>query len=141
MPVLSSNPHAIESRLWRFKHRHPCRTCGLPLPYPSPGRMYHADCMRKSDNLNGVYAKIAWQRRAKQFATLKLARGCDRCGYNRCASALDFHHTDPMTKERRIRSARGMKKEEADKCELLCKNCHYETHEAGRWATNGRRKD
>jgi 5-methylcytosine-specific restriction endonuclease McrA len=64
------------------------------------------------------------------------AGGCCRlCGYDRCVSALQFHHLNPAEKSftlsnagftRSIAKARA----EASKCVLLCANCHAEV-EAG----------
>tara|TARA_R110000824_G_scaffold242992_2_gene431633 strand:- start:94 stop:324 length:231 start_codon:yes stop_codon:yes gene_type:complete len=63
---------------------------------------------------------------------IKLLGGkCCGCGYNKCASALEFHHTDPSKKEFIIGSCKyGRSKmlEEAKKCILLCANCHREFH-------------
>jgi hypothetical protein len=57
---------------------------------------------------------------------------CEKCGYDKCAEALDFHHVDPATKSFSISKAKGNKmdalKKEADKCVLLCSNCHREEH-------------
>ena len=59
---------------------------------------------------------------------------CEICGYDRCATALEFHHINPDEKEFGI----GQKgytrsfeknKEEVDKCILVCANCHREIHE------------
>ncbi len=73
-----------------------------------------------------------------RLAKLKVDRGgqCERCGYNRCLAALDFHHTDPSTKDRTydcigamIRTCSFAKAEaETKKCELICSNCHREHH-------------
>lgn len=58
---------------------------------------------------------------------------CQKCGYNRCVDAFDFHHLDPNEKEfspsryGHCRSWERVKKE-LDKCILLCANCHRETH-------------
>jgi len=56
---------------------------------------------------------------------------CIKCGYNKCIGCLEFHHRDPEEKEftigRNHRSYKNMKKE-ADKCDLLCSNCHREFH-------------
>lgn len=57
---------------------------------------------------------------------------CQCCGYDKCVEALDFHHIDPTTKEFGISdgSTRSLEKTkaEADKCILLCANCHRELH-------------
>ena len=58
---------------------------------------------------------------------------CEVCGYNKCLGALEFHHPDG-TKEfgigRKSNTIKGMDKlkKEADKCMLLCANCHKELH-------------
>lgn len=58
---------------------------------------------------------------------------CGKCGYNKCIDALEFHHTNPSEKEfnlsrnAHIRTLEEFKKE-ADKCILLCANCHREEH-------------
>ncbi len=58
---------------------------------------------------------------------------CEICGYNRCISALEFHHLDPSQKDFAIcsgdvKSYETMRKE-VDKCILVCANCHREIHE------------
>ena len=58
---------------------------------------------------------------------------CERCGYDRCTEALDFHHNDPTKKDFGVSSkgyTRSWKRvqEELDKCVMLCANCHRETH-------------
>ena len=58
---------------------------------------------------------------------------CIKCGYNKCIEALDFHHRDATTKEFGIAGngntiAWNRLKVELDKCDLLCSNCHRETH-------------
>ena len=57
---------------------------------------------------------------------------CERCGYNKCMRALDFHHLNPKEKDFAISG--GTKsfeslKAELDKCILVCRNCHSEIHE------------
>lgn len=60
---------------------------------------------------------------------------CEKCGYNKCEGALQFHHTDPAEKEFGIANINfgkyfNMQKlqNEVDKCQLLCANCHAEEH-------------
>lgn len=59
---------------------------------------------------------------------------CEKCGYNKCLSALEFHHKDPSQKDFEITSKRGCSidtvKKEVDKCLLVCSNCHKEIHES-----------
>jgi hypothetical protein len=58
---------------------------------------------------------------------------CQICGYSRCLVALDFHHIDESTKEFEL-SQRGLTRSwekiisEAEKCLLVCANCHREIH-------------
>lgn len=57
---------------------------------------------------------------------------CEICGYNKCIEALEFHHTNPEEKEfgicnGDIKSVERLKIE-ADKCILVCANCHRELH-------------
>lgn len=55
------------------------------------------------------------------------------CGYNRCVESLEFHHRDPKQKDFAI-SIKAYKefsqkvKDELDKCDVLCRNCHTEEH-------------
>lgn len=72
--------------------------------------------------------------RKKRHAELKAHFGgkCVRCGYDKCFGALEFHHLDPTQKEFTI-AKRGQKSLarlilEAEKCVLLCANCHREIH-------------
>lgn len=58
---------------------------------------------------------------------------CIVCGYKNYVGALDLHHVDGSTKEFGL-SMQGLTrswektKNEADKCVLLCANCHREVH-------------
>lgn len=59
---------------------------------------------------------------------------CCNCGYDKNLAALELHHQDPEKKESRldIRILTNRKWEfilnEANKCILLCSNCHAEHH-------------
>ena len=72
--------------------------------------------------------------RRKNVAILKEEAGgeCCMCGYNKCASALEFHHIDPNNKEGGIigtTTSLAKQREEAKKCILVCANCHREIHD------------
>jgi hypothetical protein len=56
---------------------------------------------------------------------------CSSCGYNKCISALDFHHLYDkkfsISMNGKICSWETLRVE-LDKCILLCANCHRELH-------------
>lgn len=59
---------------------------------------------------------------------------CIKCGYDKCKKALHFHHLDPNTKEFTISHKIRTRPwetiiKEADKCIMICANCHAEIHE------------
>ena len=73
--------------------------------------------------------------RARKLKLIAAKGGkCQVCGYCRNHSALEFHHVDPATKlfnlDLRALSNRkwAVVCDEAQKCVLLCSNCHKEIH-------------
>lgn len=59
--------------------------------------------------------------------------GCEKCGYNKCLAALDFHHykgikTFPLDSRRLSNSSMKRILEEFKYCKVLCSNCHREEH-------------
>lgn len=82
-------------------------------------------------------ASEAVQRRREKLKKLLVEyKGgkCEICGYDKCVSALEFHHLNPEEKDFAI----GQKgytrsfernKSEVDKCILVCSNCHREIHD------------
>jgi 5-methylcytosine-specific restriction endonuclease McrA len=71
------------------------------------------------------------RRRVKEQLVAEAGGRCQLCGYGEYVGALEFHHVDPSQKSfgladggitRSIERAR----EEAQKCVLLCANCHAE---------------
>jgi len=58
---------------------------------------------------------------------------CVLCGYDKSPWALELHHRDPEKKSFGL-SVRGLTRsweilrKEADKCILICANCHREIH-------------
>ncbi len=75
------------------------------------------------------------RQRVKEILAEEKGGKCLLCGYRRCIAALQFHHLDPDEKVFGI-AHRGLTRgidevrKEADKCVLLCANCHIEV-EAG----------
>lgn len=85
----------------------------------------------------GIPAEKRARKRAMKHELLKYkSLSCESCGYDKSESALQFHHRDPDEKDfsfARINlSHLGMTmdklKAEADKCDVLCANCHAEVH-------------
>ena len=70
--------------------------------------------------------------RKKQRLVNSLGGKCCICGYNKCLSALEFHHLNPEEKDFTISKnahiAFEKALEEAKKCILVCSNCHREIH-------------
>lgn len=64
-------------------------------------------------------------------AVLYKGNACERCGYNGCLESMTFHHRDAAHKDFEISGATwnwALLTQELDKCEMLCQNCHHETH-------------
>lgn len=107
-----------------------CLICGKVFRPKTPAanqRQCCYDCMPE-----GVQLK-----RGDFLAKLKQSRGgkCERCGYDKCIQALEFHHIDPSQKDFTISNDHFKLKEaveESKKCIIICSNCHKELH-AGLW--------
>jgi len=84
------------------------------------------------ETIQGGYERTKRRRFLQKTIGVILKGGkCEKCGYDKNYAALDFHHRDPSVKEMsiggRVMSNSKLKKEIA-KCDLLCANCHRETH-------------
>ncbi len=73
--------------------------------------------------------------RKRKIALVRLhGSKCEQCGYKRNFSAMEFHHVIPTNKcfNLDLRSLSNRRWErvlvEAQKCRLLCSNCHKEVH-------------
>lgn len=79
---------------------------------------------------------LARQRKFKEKCIRYKGGSCRKCGYDKCIAALEFHHRNPNEKEFHLSKFRHTSWEknkevvqaELDKCDLLCANCHRETH-------------
>ena len=65
--------------------------------------------------------------------TYKLEKGCNRCGYDNCSAALEFHHPNDdkwASGKRAVNVTWSYDRINAEiaKCEVLCSNCHREHH-------------
>jgi len=71
--------------------------------------------------------------KVKKMAVDYKGGNCQKCGYDKCIDALEFHHLDPSQKEFSPSTKGHCKswdsiKKELDKCLLVCSNCHREIH-------------
>ena len=69
----------------------------------------------------------------KKEAIKRKGGKCEKCGYDKCIAALNFHHLDPNEKEFGLAQNGTVHTweefwEEAQKCIVLCANCHAEIH-------------
>ncbi len=109
------------------------------MPYKDPKKQREAN--RKAQaryykNNPEYYKKRAKERKFRlreELYEFKKTLSCSRCPEDD-VDCLDFHHSDPSTKEIPIARATtqgwSMKriKEEIAKCEVLCANCHRKHH-------------
>lgn len=83
-----------------------------------------------------VQKVVDWRRRTKQRLIAYKGGKCEICGYNKdCPSSFHFHHKNPSEKSfgigsKGITRKLELLKQEVDKCQLLCANCHAEVHES-----------
>jgi hypothetical protein len=85
-----------------------------------------------TDRRESNKASVTKRRKQNKLLLVEYKGGkCEICGYNKNISALEFHHLDPSKKEFGLTANTNSierQKEEADKCILLCANCHREIH-------------
>lgn len=113
-----------------------CEICGEQFDIMDKGwtRKYCYKCSPYEDENCTHSQAMAIKRRAIKNALIAYKGGkCERCGYNKCFRALEFHHLDPSEKDfgisKCITKSLDLLKQEVDKCILLCSNCHAEVHE------------
>lgn len=111
--------------------KHLCRVCKIHQPennFYKTSKLGYIDriCIKCKRNKSAQS-----KRKFKEWAITYKGGKCVCCGYNKCVAALDFHHRDPKQKAFHIHSNRIINtkaKNELDKCDLLCRNCHAEIH-------------
>lgn len=73
------------------------------------------------------------KRAMKQGLVDQFGGKCQRCGYNRCMRALQFHHADSSEKDvwndGRGNASLEEVKAHPERFMLLCANCHFEEHD------------
>ena len=112
-----------------------CNTCNNPLS----GRQTKFCCRQcKNEYTNNKHQNYQAQQKRGRKRKLELIKlkgaKCNRCNYNSNYAALEFHHIKKGDKlfQLDLRSLSNRKWDvilsEAEKCILLCSNCHTEEH-------------
>jgi hypothetical protein len=87
---------------------------------------------RKAKRRESFRRSLRKRRRARKQELVETRGGrCVDCGYSFCVDALDFHHRDKATKEFGLGAFNGSRARllaEAEKCDLVCANCHAIRH-------------
>lgn len=105
-----------------------CRTCGdnnrENFYSMGGGQSYYCKSCWNEKTVKAGKDKI------KQYMEDRGGAKCQRCGYDKCEAALEFHHRDPTEKDPNWSRGWGISKlkAELDKCDILCANCHREIH-------------
>lgn len=112
-----------------------CVVCSTPLT--GTQRKF---CSTKCDSTEGNLKHQSYEKQQLRSKSRKLdiiiSKGgkCEVCGYSKNYAALCFHHKDPSKKEMKLDSRKLSNSSmdsilrEAEKCQLLCHNCHMEIH-------------
>lgn len=110
-----------------------CNHCNNDLPtklfyYRRSRRTYQTTC-KNCLKVNYHSRSLNFKQQCVDYKGGK----CQVCEYDKCLSALEFHHIDGKSKEfilaKGYRYGFGDKvKAELDKCHMLCANCHREHH-------------
>jgi hypothetical protein len=125
-----------------------CSTCGknkpLELFYKSKNRKdgYAYSC-KQCANESNKDTRDKYQERYQEYRNdykrnltqrindYKMDKGCVSCGEKSHPAVLDMHHLDPTIKEdspSSLRTSWDRWIEEAQKCIVLCANCHRKVH-------------
>lgn len=89
--------------------------------------------LSEEERVKRNYVRVKTRRQKLKEIAVKYKGGkCERCGYDKCIWAFDFHHKKPNKKDFSISTyyylAWDKIKKELDKCIMICSNCHREIH-------------
>lgn len=105
--------------------------------YPARSKEYnHEKYLQNKDKLNADSKKRLRAINDKRRLDLIQLKGgaCQKCGYNKCRAALELHHRDKTEKLFNLSGSKFRFRPwdeiliELDKCDLMCANCHRESH-------------
>ena len=108
-----------------------CKECGKELSHNNVSGI----CRDCHPHRTQIDRQREYRKSRKKVLVEYKGGKCQRCGYDKCLEALEFHHRDPSEKDYSVASSSARKKydlasdkKEVDKCDLLCSNCHKEVH-------------
>lgn len=110
-----------------------CKICNIIITNTDINKTICGDCLNDRENRKEYLVNLAGGK-------------CIKCGYNKCLRAMSFHHRNPNEKLFSLDKTSIRYKSlneillEYSKCDLLCQNCHSETHEIERNHTNIKNK-
>ena len=112
-----------------------CPICGKVFVSKMKNRLYCYECSPEQSKVGSQEYQKQKQRAIKHKLVEYKGGKCQKCGYDKCEGALQFHHRDPEEKDftlSHINLSKNFSMEallkEVDKCDLLCANCHAEIH-------------
>lgn len=123
----------IDGRVRNLSNRRFCLVC-------SPFGGHNTRDLTKPKRPSSSQTEKFWryqsrERKDRKTRLVELRGGeCRVCGYKKCIAALEFHHRDPKTKVFELSKSNLLRRwdvvlAEAEKCDLLCANCHREMEE------------
>ncbi|MBN2585598.1 HNH endonuclease [Patescibacteria group bacterium] len=89
---------------------------------------------RYADRAESIKRAVAKRRKRIKELVIEYKGGkCIICGYSKCPAVLELHHLDEATKKfglgmNGLTRSWERTRQEADKCILVCANCHREIH-------------
>lgn len=115
-----------------------CIICTSPL---SGQQKKFCSIKCKQTDINARHQNYACQQARghdRKRRLIEIKGGCCKvCGYAKNLAALGFHHREPAQKDHEL-DVRKLSNstwewclQEADKCDLMCGNCHMEHHHPG----------
>lgn len=93
-------------------------------------REEHFNTIQFNKNPKAKYTR-KYRKKIKQEVVDYKDGCCAICKYSKCLNALEFHHRNSKEKDFGVGDLRDKLekiKNEVDKCDLLCGNCHRELH-------------
>lgn len=114
-----------------------CEICGKefsPKTNNAKRRKYCYECSPEQNQGENKAEQVSALRKAMKKEAVKRKGGkCEICGYSKNISALQFHHINPQNKKFGLANNGIIHPwdeywEEAQKCILVCANCHAEIH-------------